>query len=165
MASATSADSIVSHAIDASWGSLTEWEICDRTPHALRKWRVNALGGATLSFSMPLQPESPIVEASRSLDTVQNFLVVHDLGFASRAAMKMADARAVVRHSILLDRARECALWFGGTFDREWAACHADCSRRDSGCRLGLSRRKAEEVVGERSARVCWCALHLEPVS
>lgn len=131
--SATSSDGVISHVVDAVWGSLTEWDICDRTPHALRKWRVNAFGNAaTLSFSVPLQSESPIVEASKSLDTVRNFLRVHQLGFAMTAATENGGTRvlwsdirycwsgidaAIARTSSGLPVG--CALWFGGTFDRE----------------------------------------------
>ena len=39
---ATIGDIIVHHAVEASWSSLTEWDISDRTPHTLRKWHVNA---------------------------------------------------------------------------------------------------------------------------
>ena len=41
---ATIGDIIVHHAVEASWSSLTEWDISDRTPHTLRKWHVNAVG-------------------------------------------------------------------------------------------------------------------------
>lgn len=131
--SATSSDQVVSHSVDAVWGSLTEWDICDRTPHALRKWRVKAFGnGATLSLSMPLQPELPIVEASKSLDTVKNFLRVHELGFAITAAIENGGTRVLwsdIRYcghdmndtiaSTSSGMPVGCALWFGGTFDRE----------------------------------------------
>jgi hypothetical protein len=118
--SATSSDGVVNHAIDAVWGSLTEWEICDRTPYALRKWRVNALGNAaTLSFSVPVQSELPIVEASKSLDTVKNFLHVHELGFAITAATENGGTRVLWSDIRYCRSSRHCALWFGGTFDRE----------------------------------------------
>jgi len=130
---ATRADGVMSHAMDAVWGSLTEWEISDRTPDELRKWRVNASGNAaTLSLSVPLRPESPIVEASKSLDTVKNFLRVHELGFAMTAAIENGGTRVLwsdIRYCRYgKDAAMAstsnglrigCALWFGGTFDRE----------------------------------------------
>ena len=81
---ARGSEAIVSRALKAEWGSLTEWNVFDRTPLALRRWRVNALtGAATLMFTQPLRPEPPMVAASRSLDTVQNFLRVHDSGSRS----------------------------------------------------------------------------------
>lgn len=126
-------DPIVSHAVQAGWGSLTEWNVFDRTPLALRKWRVNAFGGAArLLFSLPVQPESPIVTASRSLGSVQNFLRVHQFGFAVSVPHENGDTRvlwsdirycwsgadaALVRTSAGSPLA--CVLWFGGTFDRE----------------------------------------------
>jgi membrane-bound metal-dependent hydrolase YbcI (DUF457 family) len=131
--SATSSDGVVSHVVEAVWGSLTEWDICDRTPHALRKWRVNAFANAaTLSFSVALESESPIVQASKSLDTVKNFLRVHQLGFATTAPTGKGGTRVLwsdIRYcwsGIDAAMARTssglrvgCALWFGGTFDRE----------------------------------------------
>ena len=119
---ARGSDAIVSHSVEAGWGSLTEWNVFDRTPHALRKWRVKAFDdSATLVFSIPVKPESPIVAASRSLDTVQNFLLVHSLGFA--VVETMQDGRARVLWSDIRycwpDTPLACALWFGGTFDRD----------------------------------------------
>jgi membrane-bound metal-dependent hydrolase YbcI (DUF457 family) len=115
---ATGADTIVHHVVDASWGSLTEWNVFDRTPYALRKWRVDALGAPALSFSIPLGTDSPLVEASRSFDTVQNFLWVHDLGFAVTTPLEQGTQ--VLWSDIRYCRSRtDCALWFGGTFDRD----------------------------------------------
>lgn len=115
---ATSADTIVHHAADASWSSLTEWNISDRTPHALRKWRVDAVGIPALSFSIPLGADSPLVEASRSFDTVRNFLGVHDLGFAVTTPVEHG-TQVLWSDLRYCWSGTECALWFGGTFDRE----------------------------------------------
>lgn len=128
---ARGSDAIVSHSVEASWGSLTEWNVFDRTPRVLRKWRVNALDeNATLVFTSPVKPESPLVAASRSLDTVQNFLRVHSLGFAIVGPMQ--DGAALVLWSDIRycwadtkmehapgDTPLACALWFGGIFDRD----------------------------------------------
>ena len=115
---ATSADTIVDHAVEASWSSLTAWDVSDRTPVALRKWRVNAMGSPALLFSIPSRSDSPLVVASRSFDTVQNFLRVHDLGFAVTTPL---DAGTQVLWSDIryCCSATECALWFGGVFDRD----------------------------------------------
>ena len=115
---ATTADAIVHHAVDASWGSLTEWNVSDRTPHTLRKWRVDALGTPALSFSIPLGTHSPLVDASRSLDTVQNFLWVHDLGFAVTTPLEQG-TQVLWSDIRYCWSSTECALWFGGTFDRD----------------------------------------------
>jgi hypothetical protein len=113
---ATRADTIVHYAVEASWSSLTKWDVFDRTPHALRKWRVEAFGGpAALSFLIPLRPDSPLVEASRSLDTVHNFLRVHDLGFPVATPIDQQVLWSDIRYC---RSSTECALWFGGTFDR-----------------------------------------------
>ena len=132
MAAVRGSDPIVSRVVEAGWSSLTEWHVLDRTPHALRKWRVNAFGDtATLLFSVPLLAESPIVAASRSLDTVQNFLRVHQLGFAVSVPLENGEMRVLwsdIRYcwsgtGTTMSRPGgesplACALWFGGTFDR-----------------------------------------------
>ena len=131
-AAATSADTIVHHAVEASWSSLTKWDVFDRTPHALRTWRVDALADrATLLHTYPLHADAPIVDASRSLDTVRNFLGTHQLGFAVATALENGETR-VLWSDIRYCRADAdvtteksdgtpvaCALWFGGTFDRD----------------------------------------------
>ena len=115
---ATSADTIVHHAVEASWSSLTEWAVADRTPHALRKWRVDATGTPALLFSIPLRTDSPLVEASRSFDTVQNFLWVHDLGFAVTTPLEH-ETQVLWSDIRYCWSSTECALWFGGVFDRD----------------------------------------------
>ncbi len=127
---ATSADIIVHYAVEASWGSLTEWNVFDRTPHALRKWRVDALGdSATLLLTYPLHGDAPIVDASRSLDTVRNFLSAHQLGFGVATPRENGETRVLwsdIRYCAADDTTEKsdgipvaCALWFGGTFDRD----------------------------------------------
>jgi membrane-bound metal-dependent hydrolase YbcI (DUF457 family) len=113
----TGDDAIVHHVVEASWSSLTEWNVSDRTPVALRKWRVDASGTHEPLFSIPLRVDSPLVEASRSFDTVQNFLRVHDLGFPVTTPLE--DGTQVLWSDIRYCWSRtECALWFGGVFDR-----------------------------------------------
>jgi len=70
-------------AIEAHWGSLSEWSALERRSEAVRAWTISGAGGsATLSMSHPLGPDTPLVRASRSLEAVQNFLSVHDFAFA-----------------------------------------------------------------------------------
>lgn len=110
------------HAVEARWGSLTEWDVFERTPAALRAWRVSSRGGpATERLSQPTGPESALVTTSRSLDTVRNFLRAHELGFAietreagGRTAVRWSDLRYCWRGGS--DGAIGCGLWFGGTF-------------------------------------------------
>jgi membrane-bound metal-dependent hydrolase YbcI (DUF457 family) len=115
---ATIADPIVDRLTEASWSSLTEWYISDRTPRALRKWRVTAMHPPALLFTVPMRADSPLIEASRSFDTVQNFLRVHDLGFAIATTL---DQETLVLWSDIryCASATDCALWFGGAFDRD----------------------------------------------
>ncbi|HUP39425.1 MAG TPA: metal-dependent hydrolase [Vicinamibacterales bacterium] len=118
---ATSADTIGDHLVEASWSSLTEWSVADRTNVALRKWRVEAVHAPTLLLTIPLRADSPLIAASRSLDTVRNFLHVHDLGFAVATPL---DQETLVLWSDIryCSSSTECALWFGGVFDRNGRA-------------------------------------------
>jgi membrane-bound metal-dependent hydrolase YbcI (DUF457 family) len=127
---ARGSDAIFNHSVEAGWGSLTEWNVFDRTPHVLRKWRVDPFDDtATLLFSLPVKPESPIVAASRSLDTVRNFLHVHSLDFAVVEVTPNGSTRVLwsdIRYCwpdtntehAQVDAPLACALWFGGIFDR-----------------------------------------------
>jgi hypothetical protein len=115
---ATRADTIVHHAVEASWSSLTEWHVSDRSAMALRKWRVTGTAPAVLLFSIPLRADSPLVHASRSFDTVQNSLRVHDLALA--VATPLDQGTEVLWSDIrYCSSSTECALWFGGVFDRD----------------------------------------------
>lgn len=109
--------------VEARWGSLTQWYVFDRMPTALRVRLLDGLGGpARPVLSWPLDPESPRVSASRSLDTVNNFLHVHELGFATEES-DGADRTGVFWSDIRYcwqpnpaERRIACGLWFGGIF-------------------------------------------------
>jgi membrane-bound metal-dependent hydrolase YbcI (DUF457 family) len=129
---ATDTDTIVHHAVEASWSSLTRWHVFDRTPLALRTWRVDALADrATLLHTYPLHGGTPVIDASRSLDTVRNFLATHQHGFAVATALENGETRVLwsdIRYCIAGSGFTTesgdgapvtCALWFGGTFDRD----------------------------------------------
>jgi membrane-bound metal-dependent hydrolase YbcI (DUF457 family) len=116
-------DPSLPRAIEARWGSLTGWGVFDRTPVALRAWRISSRGGpATVRLLQPLPPESALVTRSRSLDTVKNFLRAHEFGFPVEAVER--DGRTAVRWSDLRycqspadrDGVIACRLWFGGVF-------------------------------------------------
>ena len=131
---ATSADIVTDRAVEASWSSLTEWDVFDRTPDALRRWRVDALADrAALLLTHPLHGELPIVAASRSLETVRNFLHTHQLGFAVVTRLENEGVQVLwsdIRYCAAAGGTAHppnrtpisCALWFGGTFDREGRA-------------------------------------------
>src|SRR5207245_5816706 len=69
-------------AVEAQWGSLTEWQIFERAPTELRAWSVGARGGPpAIVMREALGPDTPLVQISRSLDAVQNFLAVHEFAF------------------------------------------------------------------------------------
>ena len=116
-------DAAAPSAVEARWGSLTEWDVFDRTAVALRAWRVSSGGGAASErLSQPLLPESALVTSSRSLDTVRNFLRAHEFGFPiettegdGRTAVRWSDLR-YCRRTADANGAIACALWFGGIF-------------------------------------------------
>lgn len=109
--------------LEARWGSLTEWYVFGRTGSSLRQWTIDARGGTpTAIFTWPLHGESDLIAASRSLDTVRNFLHVHDLGFAvqrpvqqGRQAVLWSDIRFCRQTPAGADTI-DCALWFGGIY-------------------------------------------------
>jgi hypothetical protein len=126
---------------EARWASLTEWYVFDRSGGALTQWHVGRGLRPTRLLVWPTIPESPLVRASRSLAAVDNFLRVHDLGFAveepgadgetqvlwsdlrfCRRVDQTADAAApapIVSAATAAGLTRmACGLWFGGVFDR-----------------------------------------------
>jgi membrane-bound metal-dependent hydrolase YbcI (DUF457 family)/diadenosine tetraphosphatase ApaH/serine/threonine PP2A family protein phosphatase len=130
---------VEARAIVAKWASLTTWQVFDRTPSSLRVWRAQPGGPAVQIRVWPLGPESEPIRASRSFSTVRNFLRAHRLGFATeipeddgttivlwsdiRFCWNPSD-RGVPRLAPIVQssdgRQRiACALWFGGSFDRD----------------------------------------------
>jgi len=118
-------------ALEANWGSLTEWVMFERTPTTVRAWTISGRGGpAVASMSHAAAADGRIVRASRSLETVRNFLSVHDFSFAvertdprGRVEELWTDLRycwpttsddaAVVRAG----ESTSCGVWAGGRFD------------------------------------------------
>jgi membrane-bound metal-dependent hydrolase YbcI (DUF457 family) len=124
--------------VEAKWASLREWHILDRMGDHVRVWRASAASGeASLILSWRVEADTRLVSASRSLDTVRNFLAVHQLGFAvtipqpdNRAWVLWSDIRycwnpdaegAPQMEPRITEASQHlaCALWFGGEFDRD----------------------------------------------
>jgi membrane-bound metal-dependent hydrolase YbcI (DUF457 family) len=132
---------VVARVIEARWASLADWYVFERQPERLRQWHIRAGAAPTLLLSWPVVAESPLVAQSRGLDTVSNFLAVHELGFAAElrqgdggtrvlwsdirycwrpdaAAAADANLEPVVTTDTSAEPSRlVCGLWFGGTFD------------------------------------------------
>jgi hypothetical protein len=93
----------------------------------LQVWRVSAADATVLPLlTWPIQVETPAIRASRSLDTVRNFLSVHDFGFAVEHPLEGGQAEVLwsdVRYC-WQQRAEgiACALWFGGVLDAQGRA-------------------------------------------
>ena len=111
-------------AIEARWGSLTEWFVFDRTPDAVRAMGINSSGAPTVVvMSEPVGSDSPLVDASRALDTVRNFLAVHEFAFpvvrpegGERTSVLWSDLRYCAPTAAPGSIA--CGVWAGGVFDR-----------------------------------------------
>lgn len=108
-------------AVEAQWGSLTNWSIFERTPTSVRAWAVSSRDRpAVLWLSEPLGPDTPLVKASRSFATVRNFLDVHAFSFP--VERRAADGRTEVLWSDLRycwrenDGSTRCGVWAGGIF-------------------------------------------------
>ena len=140
----------VERVIEARWGTLREWNVFQRVDRTLQHLTIQPgqapmlLASFPTGLTAPNTAESPIVARSRSLDTVRNFLAVHELSFAREAPDehgdtdvlwsdirfcrepaagpdgRVAPAPSPVAAS-MGDRDRlltACGLWFGGTYDR-----------------------------------------------
>jgi hypothetical protein len=115
-------------ALEARWGSLTEWTIYGRSADTVRSVRISSSGRPTVVvMSTPVPSGSALVEASRGLDTVRNFLEVHEFAFP------VVEPEGLDRISVLWSDLRycgpaatpnlvSCAVWAGGVFDRSGRA-------------------------------------------
>jgi hypothetical protein len=115
-------------ATEARWGSLTEWFVYERTADAVRSTRISSSGAPTVVvMSEPVVSGAPLVDASRALDTVRNFLAVHEFAFpivqpedGERISVLWSDLRYCARPST--QGAIACGVWAGGVFDRHGRA-------------------------------------------
>ena len=73
-------------AFEARWGSLTQWFVFERLTDAVRASVIGANTAQGVLITQPLAPESPIVQASRGLNDVRNFLDVHEFAFSEETA-------------------------------------------------------------------------------
>ncbi len=107
-------------AFEARWASWTEWFVYVKEAERLRIWRADALRGSlepTLLWTTA--GDAPLTLASRRLDTVRNFLAVHDLTFA--VEQPTGEGTEVlwsdIRYCWQEEGARiSCGLWFGGLY-------------------------------------------------
>ena len=108
--------------VEARWASLDEWYALDRTAGTLRQWKLTTRSAPLLVLTEPRPQETPLLAASRQLDTVRSFFAVHQLALA-RVRDEERGNRAVLwsdlRYCWKADAAGplECGLWFGGLFD------------------------------------------------
>jgi len=104
-------------ALEARWGSLTDWFVFQRRPDQVSISALASRGGPPpVVMTRPLAPDTRYVRASRSLDDVQNFLAVHE--FAFPAETNEGDGRVSVMWSDLrYCSPTGCDVWVGGTFD------------------------------------------------
>ena len=110
--------------VEARWASLTGWNAFDRAGDAVRQWRFDASGARPqLVLSWPVTDDTPLVRASRRLDTVRNFLHVHALAFAvtqPAAGLQRAVLWSDIRFCWKPESGVEpiaCGLWVGGILE------------------------------------------------
>ena len=111
------------NAIEARWGSLTDWYVFERSTDAVRASVISSTGRPPILYlTQPLASSSKFVRASRSLDDVRNFVAVHEFAFANETAGE--DDRVAVMWSDLryCEAAGRCGVWVGGVFDRSGRA-------------------------------------------
>ena len=134
----TSEGSVQFRRAETEWGSLTRWVIYGTRAEIVDARRVNALTRTvTPLFDVPRGLNDPLVDRSRELDTVQNFLAVHGVTFAVVVGAGAGQRQVLwsdLRYCSPVDRraARwppwaptdlgsglpvSCTLWFGGEFD------------------------------------------------
>jgi len=121
-------------AVEAQWGTLTEWQMFERTPALVRAWAVRS-GGAppAVVMSQALGPDTPLVGASRRLESVRNFLATHEFTFpiertadAGGTEVLWSDLRycwsdeAGPKGPALQEI--ECGVWAGGLFGPDGTA-------------------------------------------
>ena len=115
-------------ALEARWGSLAEWTVYRRSADAVRSIRISSSGAPTVVvMSQAVESASPFVGPSHELETVRNFLAVHDFAFP------VVEPEGLDRISVLWSDLRycgpastpnvvSCAVWAGGVFDRSGRA-------------------------------------------
>jgi membrane-bound metal-dependent hydrolase YbcI (DUF457 family) len=118
----------MARAIEARWGSWTEWYVFERDNQTLDIWRVDGWHQTvSIELSWPVTRDTILIAASRSLDTVRNFLSVHDLAFAveqpndSETTVLWSDVRYCWQPTPGSGTI-SCGLWFGGRLARDGRA-------------------------------------------
>jgi membrane-bound metal-dependent hydrolase YbcI (DUF457 family) len=115
----------VTRVLDAVWTSWTKWYVYEKDASSLRTALADAQHGISASLLViPNSVETELETRSRALDSVGNFLSVHDLAFVTDRTEQSGE------HTILWSDIRYCwpaassttldgcGLWFGGRFDR-----------------------------------------------
>jgi membrane-bound metal-dependent hydrolase YbcI (DUF457 family) len=115
-------------ALEARWGSLAEWTVYSRSADTVRSFRISSSGApSVVVMSQAVESASPFVGPSHELETVRNFLAVHDFAFP------VVEPEGLDRISVLWSDLRycgpastpnlvSCAVWAGGVFDRRGRA-------------------------------------------
>jgi membrane-bound metal-dependent hydrolase YbcI (DUF457 family) len=128
--------------VEAKWFSLREWNVFGGTEARLIQVIIRPDRPPRIVASWPIGTDFPLAAASRRLDTVRNFLAVHELAFARQLPtvdgmtevlwsdvrfcwMPGADPPDATRRLLAIGSSPEriaCALWVGGVFDHEGRA-------------------------------------------
>lgn len=117
-------------AIDPRWGSLTDWSIFERTPDEVRAWTISGRGRPPIESISHHRSHTELIRASFALDTVRNFLSVHDFTFpierrdgGGRSEALWSDLRYCWptrpndAAGLRAGESMSCAVWAGGLFE------------------------------------------------
>jgi membrane-bound metal-dependent hydrolase YbcI (DUF457 family) len=124
---------VQSPAIESAWSSFTRWLAFDRRvgsgePGLVRVFEIDAWRGTMRPlFSRELMPwpgvdSAELISASTQLETVRHLHALFDLTFVEIRTHHRGPLVDVLWSDIRFCWPGACALWFGGTFDRETGA-------------------------------------------
>jgi membrane-bound metal-dependent hydrolase YbcI (DUF457 family) len=116
---------VQSPAIESGWASFTRWLAFDRTSGEVRVLEVDAWRGTVRPlFSRDVAPPAgaPLIAASAQLETVRHLHALFDLTFVEIRPHEAGPLVDVLWSDIRFCWPADCALWFGGTFDRSTGA-------------------------------------------
>ena len=114
-------------AVEARWSSLSEWTVYGRSAGIVRSVAISSSGVPPVPLlAQTIESDSPLVASSRGLDTVRNFLAVHEFAFpvvavdgGDHISVLWSDLRYCAPAPAAGSQgSMRCDIWAGGIFDR-----------------------------------------------
>jgi membrane-bound metal-dependent hydrolase YbcI (DUF457 family) len=118
---------ITASSLEPRWGSLTRWIVYDRSPTAVRAREIATTGDRPVTLRTErLVPWSSLVERSRAIEDVRNFLDAHEFAFPKQltggngqVAVMWSDLRYCAPADDPAGLGSGCAVWVGVVFDHD----------------------------------------------